>query len=443
MAQGITFQHVIARNGVHMTSQDPLEEIQCRKPKWYFSKKEIEDNSPSRRDGIDFKKETWLRGLYCSLVLDLGMKLKVPQVTIATAMLFCHRFYLHQSHAKNDWQTIATVSVFLACKVEDTPRPLADVIVVAYELLYRRDPNAAKRIKQPDVYEKQKQLILIGERLLMTTIAFDFNYLHPYKPLVASLKKLDLTYNEVSKVAWNFVNDWFRTTLVLQYKPHYIAAGSLFLAAKYCKVKLPSERGKVWWLEFDVSPQQLEDVIKQMLRLLEENKKPDTAGSHKKVLKQSAVEKESSTSPESEITSVDTPRQSSDASTHKCDVVRNVVEGAQCQTSEDCGSSRSVVDEGEVEPPLAGPTQMGSCKIVSSDCGGGSKSKTGESEGLISKIDKERIKEALRKRKYEKAVAANKKARTSLDDDESWIVEELENGIEIGNENKRQRVCTD
>ena len=25
-----------------------------------------------------------------------------PQVTIATAIIFCHRFFIHQSHAKND-----------------------------------------------------------------------------------------------------------------------------------------------------------------------------------------------------------------------------------------------------------------------------------------------------------------------------------------------------
>lgn len=49
-----------------------------------------------------------------------------------------------------------------------------------------------------------------------------------------------------------------RTSLCLQYKPHYIAAGSIFLAAKLQKVKLPKVEGKVWWMQFDVSPLQLE-----------------------------------------------------------------------------------------------------------------------------------------------------------------------------------------
>ena len=45
--------------------------------RWYFSRKEIEENSPSRNDGIDLKKEAYLRKAYCTFLQDLGMKLKV------------------------------------------------------------------------------------------------------------------------------------------------------------------------------------------------------------------------------------------------------------------------------------------------------------------------------------------------------------------------------
>ena len=44
---------------------------------WYFTRKEIEENSPSRRDGIDLKKESYLRKSYCTFLQDLGMRLKV------------------------------------------------------------------------------------------------------------------------------------------------------------------------------------------------------------------------------------------------------------------------------------------------------------------------------------------------------------------------------
>ncbi|KAL5205676.1 hypothetical protein ABZP36_033885 [Zizania latifolia] len=37
-----------------------------------------------------------------SFIRDIGLKLHLPQVTNATATVFFHRFYLRQSHAKNE-----------------------------------------------------------------------------------------------------------------------------------------------------------------------------------------------------------------------------------------------------------------------------------------------------------------------------------------------------
>ncbi|KAF5178550.1 Cyclin-t1-5 like [Thalictrum thalictroides] len=49
---------------------------------------------------------------------------------------------------QNALQTIATVCMFLAGKVEETPRPLKDVILVSYEIIHKKDPAAIQRIKQ-------------------------------------------------------------------------------------------------------------------------------------------------------------------------------------------------------------------------------------------------------------------------------------------------------
>ncbi|KAL8170803.1 hypothetical protein V2J09_022607 [Rumex salicifolius] len=242
--------------------------------RWYFSRKELEENPPSRSDGIDLRKETYLRKAYCTFLQDLGMKLKVPQVTIATAIIFCHRFYLRQSHAKNDRRTIATACMFLAGKVEETPRPLKDVILVSFEIINKKDPAAIQKIKQKEVYEQQKELILLAERVVLANLGFDMNVQHPYKPLVEAIKKFKVAQNALAQVAWNFVNDGLRTSLCLQFEPHHIAAGAIFLAAKFLKVKLPSDGEKVWWQEFDVTPRQLEEVSNQMLELYEQNRVP-------------------------------------------------------------------------------------------------------------------------------------------------------------------------
>ncbi|XP_058108818.1 cyclin-T1-3-like isoform X2 [Magnolia sinica] len=264
--------HGMVESGPYNFSHDKLEELDHSSSNWYLSRKDIEENSPSRKDGIDLKKETYFRKSYCTFLQDLGMRLKVPQVTIATAIIFCHRFFLRQSHAKNDRRIIATVCMFLAGKVEETPRPLKDVILVSYEMINKKDPAAVQRIKQKEVYEQQKELILLGERVVLSTLGFDLNVHHPYKPLVEAIKKFKVAQNALAQVAWNFVNDGLRTSLCLQFKPHHIAAGAIFLAAKFLKVKLPSDGEKVWWQEFDVTPRQLEEVSNQMLELYEQNR---------------------------------------------------------------------------------------------------------------------------------------------------------------------------
>ncbi|CAJ2659219.1 unnamed protein product [Trifolium pratense] len=238
---------------------------------WYFSRSEIEENSPSLADGIDLKQENYLRKSYCTFLQDLGMRLKVPQVTIATAMIFCHRFYLRKSHANNDWRTIATVCMFLAAKVEETPRQLKDVILVSYQMINKKDPTAVQIIEQKEVYEQQKQLILLAQKLVLAILGSDLIVNHPYKPLDEAIKKFNVAQNALPVLARNFVNDGLQTSLCLQFKPHHIAAGAIFLASKFLRMELPSNGKKVWWQEFDVTPHQVEEVSNQMLELYEQN----------------------------------------------------------------------------------------------------------------------------------------------------------------------------
>ncbi|MCO5549925.1 hypothetical protein L7F22_003402 [Adiantum nelumboides] len=69
------------------------------------------------------------------------------------------------------------------------------------------------------------------------------------------------------QVAWNFVNDSLLTLLSLQFKPHVIAAATLWLAAKFLDVKLPSQGERTWWRELDVTPCQLEEVGNQIVEV--------------------------------------------------------------------------------------------------------------------------------------------------------------------------------
>uniref|UniRef100_A0A6M2EFE1 B-like cyclin n=1 Tax=Populus davidiana TaxID=266767 RepID=A0A6M2EFE1_9ROSI len=421
------------------TSMHLPKEPQYHTRKWYFSRQEIEDFSPSRRDGINAEKESQLRKLYCSFIKELGVKLKVPQVTIACALILCHRFYMRQSHAKNDWKTMASASMFLACKLEETPRLLRDVVVVAYELMHKRDPSASHRIRQIGFCSSQKELLVTGERLLLATIGFDLDVQLPYKPLVNALKKLNI-YPDLAKVAWNFVNDWLCTTLCLQYKPHYIAAGSMYLAAKFQKVKLPTEKGNVWWLEFDISPKQLEEVIQQMARLLEQDPKRTLPATHGRVPQSKASAKKMVTSSaQSAVTSVSMSNSlASDGAVMEAssssDRNTSLNEVLPCQTI-DSGAS-SVVEDGDGKnQPRTGDYELSSSSNIA------------PSYNSHHNIDVHQIRETLKRRRSQ--IAAKSRASLSNEtmdaelDTETWIERELEEGIELQtapSEKKRRKV---
>jgi len=74
-----------------------------------------------------------------------------PQLTIATATVFCHRFYSRHAHAaaENSIFTIATACLFLAGKVEETPKSLREVVRVSYLVQHKNEYDfAVKQIHQ-------------------------------------------------------------------------------------------------------------------------------------------------------------------------------------------------------------------------------------------------------------------------------------------------------
>ncbi|CAL9187554.1 unnamed protein product [Musa hybrid cultivar] len=480
--------HELVEISPYRFSHDRHEEDKLPGATWYLSRRDIEENSPSRRDGIDLKKETYLRKSYCTFLQDLGMRLKVPQVTIATAIVFCHRFFLRQSHAKNDRRTIATVCMFLAGKVEETPRPLKDVILVSYEIMHKKDPAAVQRIKQREVYEQQKELILLGERLVLATLGFDLNVQHPYKPLVEAIKKFKIAQNALAQVAWNFVNDGLRTSLCLQFKPHHIAAGAIFLAAKFLKVKLPSDGEKVWWQEFDVTPRQLEEISNQMLELYEQNRPAPTAhgnetegssasGANHRAPAKAPVELEEpttqsgysqvsknatlqSTGPASSST-LSLPEQfhsdklsgnrgvlHADGNEHAQHEPRpgtsdNKVEGKDwwhhepVNNPETTGSRSHYGPEQEVEELAIPATDgMAETKERIPVYNEGSKVHS-PMMAAMKKIDKDKVKAALEKRRKSRADIAKK---VDLLDEDDLIERELEHGVELAVEDERNKL---
>jgi len=62
--------------------------------------------------------------------------LKLPQMAIITAMTIIHRFYFKNSFKKYNLKSIIPSWIFLATKLEETPKKIRDVISVV-DYLYK------------------------------------------------------------------------------------------------------------------------------------------------------------------------------------------------------------------------------------------------------------------------------------------------------------------
>ncbi|WCJ23722.1 Cyclin family protein [Euphorbia peplus] len=231
----------------------------------FMSRDEIERHSPSRKDGIDVLRETYLRYSYCEFLQNLGMRLELPQTTVGTAMVLCHRFFVRRSHACHDRYLIATAALFLASKSEETPCPLNNVVRASCEIFHKQDMTFLSYILPVDWFEQYRERVTEAEQMILTTLNFELNVQHPYAHLTSVLEKLGFSQSVMVNLALNLVSEGLRSSLWLQFKPHHIAAGAAYLAAKFLHMDLTGYQHI--WQEFQTTPVIIQDVAQQLMEL--------------------------------------------------------------------------------------------------------------------------------------------------------------------------------
>ncbi|VDP02854.1 unnamed protein product [Soboliphyme baturini] len=234
-------------------------------PTWFFERKELR-NTPSFQDGIDSDKEARYRREGARFICDVGTDLNLRYDTVATGVVYFHRFFMCHSLKDFNRYVSATGCLFLAGKVEETPKKCKDVIRVAR--LHLTDADFAGFGEDP------REEVMTVERILLQTIKFDLQVEHPYQYLlkwkVLSYKCLVLGEKEkiqqMVQMAWTFVNDSLCTTLCLQWEPEIIAIALMYLASRLTKFDIcdwqsrKGVKGEKWWDQFveDLSMELLE-----------------------------------------------------------------------------------------------------------------------------------------------------------------------------------------
>lgn len=230
----------------------PNELLVLAESQWLFTEGELL-RTPSIIDGLSPDKERENRSKGVNFILQVGIMLKLPQITLATASVFLHRFFMRHSMLDAPsrpgfhYYSMAATSLFLATKVEENCRKMKELVIACVRVA-QKDPH--KVVDEQDrEFWRWKDNILHNEDLLLEALCFDLSLEPPYKKLFEFLIFLGEENNKrLRNAAWAFVNDSYLTTICLIFPSRTVAASALYAAAKHCDVNFPDDEfGTPWW----------------------------------------------------------------------------------------------------------------------------------------------------------------------------------------------------
>ncbi|KAJ1799926.1 hypothetical protein LPJ59_001481 [Coemansia sp. RSA 2399] len=223
--------------------------------------------SPSETQGLPKDLETDMRAYGCHLIEAAGIVLRVPQVVMASAQILFQRFYYLASFQDFSLRSTVLGALFLACKVEENPQSIRNIINVV-DILVKRDrgyPEIVTDGYDTEYYERKNEMV-IAELQILRRLGFNVQVELPYGLLVNYLRSLELTeHPRVPQLAWNYLNDLLRTPTYLCFQPETIACGVIYLAAYECDVPLPTS--PPWWNIFDANGEDVVHVARATIAL--------------------------------------------------------------------------------------------------------------------------------------------------------------------------------
>ena len=137
----------------------------------------------------------------------------------------------------------------MACKVEECPLPGVDVLASALEVI-SRDGRLHFGIR---INENFMSKVMANEFVLMEALNSQLLVFHPYQDILAFVadfadhSAMPIDNEQISSLtllAWNIVNDSYKSEACLLFAPHDVALAALFIATE--KTNLQTEAGN-WW----------------------------------------------------------------------------------------------------------------------------------------------------------------------------------------------------
>ncbi|KAJ1303328.1 hypothetical protein OPQ81_011524 [Rhizoctonia solani] len=212
----------------------PTATVRIREHTAYFSEEEVSKLTEKTRGNVSETRGERLRQQSCTFIDAVGVRSGFPRRTIATAQNLYHRFHLFFSMKDFDFFDVTMACLYVSTKLHDTLKKPRDILMAAYCI---RMPELAAKSKtgtdvdiDPTILEADRHRLIAIERLILETICFNFRVRLPFAYVIKICREFHAS-KELTKLAWRLSIDSNRTLIGLQYPPHTIALGCIYLAA--------------------------------------------------------------------------------------------------------------------------------------------------------------------------------------------------------------------
>ncbi|KAL6236894.1 hypothetical protein BDW75DRAFT_205570 [Aspergillus navahoensis] len=268
-----------------MASQQPVKRpppassnpvLLAAQKQWLFTDEEL-SRSPSQLDGMTVETENLNRSKGVNFITQVGIMLKLPQPTLATAAVYLHRFFMRYAIADKPERPgihpypIAATSLFLATKVDENVRRMKELVIAVCRVAQKKPDLVVD--EQSKEFWKWRDTILHHEDILLEALCFDLQLEQPYRILYDYICFFGVNDNKhIRNSSWAFLNDSMYTILCLQFPARVIAAAAFYAAASHCDIAFEDDEfGQSWWEQIDVDITQVRRACTRMAELYESN----------------------------------------------------------------------------------------------------------------------------------------------------------------------------
>lgn len=232
--------------------------------------------TPTTADGVPPSDEAAATRELDALIAAAGASLSLNPAGLATAASLAHSFYATRSLARNDRVAVAGGALFLAAKLEETPRTLSSVVAALQGAGLPPRPGG-----EPSA-AAAADAVVTAERALLYASGFRLGLEHPFRPLLPLLAAhapvaggggggggggeagAPPQHTTLAQQAWNLVAESAPTRVAISHPPAAVA-GAAFVVALRVFAAPPRSGDVPWWADAGAAPADVADAVDALL----------------------------------------------------------------------------------------------------------------------------------------------------------------------------------